>query len=528
MIRLVSLLLAGLLAVTAGAQAPAERFDLLISGGRVFDGTGAPWRLADVGLRDGRIAAVGDLAGAEAARVIDAAGLYVAPGFIDGHSHAGPRLATAALSPARPLLAQGITTVVVNPDGGGPVDLAAQRAALEADGLGVNVAQLVPHGAIREAALGMDDRAPTAEELEAMRVLVRRGMEAGAFGLSSGVFYAPGSYATTAELVALAEVAAAFGGVYTSHIRDESDYSVGLLAAVDEVTTVARAAGLPGIVTHIKALGPPAWGLSTAVVRRIERARAAGVEVYADQYPYSASATGLAAALVPRWAMAGGRERMRGRLRDPALADTLRAPMAANLARRGGADRIQIRRYRPDPDLEGHTLAAIAGTRGQHPLDTAVTLMLQGAVGIVSFNMEARDVATFMQQPWMMTASDGGLVPMGEGVPHPRNYGTFPRKLAHYARDEEVVSLEQAILSMTWLPAQVLGIPDRGLVHPGWLADLVVFDLEALDDLATYQEPHQLAAGMRYVLVGGELAVDEGDFTDRRAGRVLQKPGAAR
>ena len=280
---LVSLLIVGLLGSAAGSVAAQQPYDLGSRGGRLLDGSGNPWYAADVAVQGDRIAAVGDLAGARARRVIDATGLYVAPGFIDDHSHAGPGLATPELSGARPLLAQGITTVVVNPDGGGPVDLVAQRAALLKDSLGVNVAQYVPHGSVRRAVLGMANRDPTPAELDRMRALVKAGMEAGAFGLSSGPFYAPGSYAKTAELVALAKVAAQYGGVYESHIRDESDYTVGLIAAVDEVIQIAREAQLPSIVAHIKALGPHVWGSSMAVTERIQRARDAGLQVFAGQ-----------------------------------------------------------------------------------------------------------------------------------------------------------------------------------------------------------------------------------------------------
>ena len=257
----------------AGAPAWSQQpYDLLIRGGRVLDGTGNAWYYADIATSGDRIAAVGDLSKAQARRVIDARGRYVTPGFIDVHSHAGPGLATQELSPAQPLLAEGITTVVVNPDGGGPVDLVAQRAALLKYGLGVNVAQFVPHGSVRDAVLGMSDRDPTAAELDRMRALVRTGMEAGAFGLSSGPFYAPGSYSKTEELVELAKVAAQYGGVYQSHIRDESDYTVGLVAAVDEVIRIVREAKLPGIVTHIKALGPHVWGYSMAIAQRFQSA----------------------------------------------------------------------------------------------------------------------------------------------------------------------------------------------------------------------------------------------------------------
>jgi N-acyl-D-aspartate/D-glutamate deacylase len=517
-----------LLCIGAGvAAAPhaasAQAYDVLIRGGRVLDGSGNPWIQADVAIRGDRIAAVGNLSEATARTVIDAAGRYVAPGFIDVHSHAGGGLTDDTLSAAEPLLAQGITTVVINPDGGGAVDLAAQRASLLEHDLGVNAAPLVPHGSIRREVMGMVDRAPDAAELDRMKRLVRQGMEEGGFGLSTGPFYAPGSYAGTDEFIALSEVAAEYGGVYQSHIRDESNYTIGLVAAVDEVITIAREAELPGIVTHIKALGPPVWGFSEAVATRIERARSEGVEVFADQYPYDASATSLAAALVPRWAEAGGRDSLVARIRTPESRERMLRDMEANLARRGGADRIQFRTFGPDPSIEGQTLADVASTRGADPLVTALDLIEQENPGIVSFNMNQKDVRRFMQQPWTMTCSDGGLVAMGDGVPHPRNYGAFPRKLRTYVMENEVIGLGFAIRSMTHLSASVMGIADRGLLRSGAYADVVVFDPERLRDTAEFQDPHQLAEGMEHVIVNGQFAVRDGAFTGDRPGRVLHR-----
>lgn len=514
---------AAVVAVASG-QVPAS-YDLVIRNGRVLDGSGNAWYLADVAVTGDRIVAVGRLEGT-AARTIDATGLYVAPGFIDTHSHAGPGLATPQLSAAAPLLAQGITTVFVNPDGGGPVDIAAQRSAFAGTGLGVNVAQFVPHGAVREAVLGMESRLATDAELDRMRALVRRGMLDGAWGLSSGPFYAPGSYSDTKELVALAKVAAEFGGGYQSHVRDESDYTIGVLAAVDEVITVAREAQLPSVVTHVKALGPGVWGLSAAIVMRIERARAAGLEVWADHYPYAAGATNLAAALLPRWAQAGSAGERQERFADPGTRAKIRAEMAANLARRGGPERIQFRRVVQDPSIEGRTLAEVAHDRQTDPLDVSMALLERGTVSIVSFGMHEDDVRALMRPGWTMTASDGDLVPFGEGVPHPRSYGTFPRKLRRYAVDEAVVTLEHAIRSMTSLPARVFRMTDRGEVRPGALADLVVFDLDRLRDNATYTAPHQLAEGMIHVIVNGRPAVVDGVQSSERAGRVLRRGGA--
>lgn len=520
-----ALLLPGGEPVASQTPQASDTLDLVLRGGRILDGLGNPWFRGDVGITGDRIIAVGDLSRVPARRTVELAEEhYVAPGFIDTHSHAGEGLGTAAGSMAEPLLAQGITTVFVNPDGGGPVDLVAQRERYESRGIGVNVAQFVPHGSVRGEVLGMEDRAPTAPELERMRALVRQGMEEGAWGLSSGPFYAPGSFSDTDELVDLARVVAGFGGAYQSHIRDESDYTVGLMAAVEEVVTVAAGAGIPGVVTHVKALGPPVWGFSLAVIRRIEAARDAGIEVYADQYPYIASATGLGAALLPRWAEAGGRDSLNARLDDAATRARVREAVVENLARRGGADRIQFRRFEPEPAIEGRTLADVARERGVEAPDAALQLLRRGSPGIVSFNMDERDVQLLMAQPWTMTASDGDLPEWGAGVPHPRSYGTFPRKLRTYVVEQQVLPLEAAIRTMTGLPASVYRMPDRGRILPGMVADLVVFDLAAVRDPATFTEPHQRSEGMVHVLVNGVPAVDAGAFTGERAGRVLRRP----
>ena len=491
-----------LLLATPTLLAAQENFDILIRNGNLLDGTGNPWYRADVGIRGDRIVAVGTLHGATAATVIDATGLYVAPGFIDVHTHAGRGLAGA-----EPLLAQGITTALLNPDGGGPVDLAVQRRVLEAHGIGVNAALLIGHGSVRREVLGMADRAPTDAELVQMQELVRAGMEAGAFGLSSGPYYAPGSYSSTEELVAVARIAAEFGGV----------------AALDEVIRVARDADLRAVATHLKALGPRVWGFGPALASRIERARAEGLEVYADQYAYTASATGLGSALLPRWAQAGGRDSLVARLTDPDSRALVRAEMVENLARRGGADRIQFRYHEADPSIEGRLLSAVAAERGVDPVDAALEIIGAGGAGIVSFNMNGGDVEHLMRQPWMMTSSDGDLVEMGRGVPHPRVYGAFPRNIRVYVLEKQVITLADAIRGMTSLPATIFSIPDRGLVREGMVADLAVFDLETISDRATYADPHQLSQGMLHVLVNGMAVVADGRFTGARPGIVLRR-----
>ena len=520
---LLSLMVVVSLAPAASTPASAQERTVLIRNGRMLDGMGNPWIHADVLLRGDRIAAVGKLGDVQADLVVDATGLYVAPGFIDTHTHAGGGLATAELSHGRPLLAQGLTTIFANPDGGGPVDLAEQRADLLRDGLGVNVAQFISHGSVRGAVMGSDDRDPTASEMERMRGLVKAGMEEGAWGMSSGTFYVPGFYSKPAEIEELARIVAQYGGAYQSHYRDEADYSVGVIASVDEVINVGRVAGIPAVLTHVKALGPNVWGFGAAIAKRVERAREEGVQVFADQYPYTASATGLDAALLPRWSQAGGRDSLQARMNRPDDMARIREAMVDNLARRGGAARIQFRRFRPDPSIEGKLLSEVAEARGQHPLDVAIDIIRAGSASIVSYNMDDGDVETLMAYPWTMTSSDGDLVPWMEGVPHPRSYGAFPRKNRLYVQEKGAVTLEHAVRSMTSLPALVYGMSDRGVVRAGAAADVVVFDLARVRDTSEYTAPHQLAEGMRWVFVNGQAAIRDGAYTDVMSGRVLQK-----
>jgi N-acyl-D-aspartate/D-glutamate deacylase len=515
--RLITALVWILIAVPLSSQ-PA-RYDVLIRNGRVLDGSGNPWRAADIGIRGGRIVDMGRLTTSSAARVIDAHGLTVAPGFIDVHSHAAEGLA-GALKDARQLIAQGITTVALNPDGGGPVDLRTQRAGYEQRGIGVNVALYVPHGSIRREVLGMADRDPSPGELERMATLARRGMEAGGIGLSSGLYYAPGSYAKTDEVIALAKIVGEMGGVYESHIRDEADYSVGVVAAVQEVIRIAEEGHIPAVVGHMKALGPASWGLSMALVEKIAQARDRGVEVYADQYPYDASGTGIVGALVPRWAEVGGRSELLKRIQG-ADHDRLAADMRRSLERRGGADKLVISFYRPDPALEGQTLAAVAAAMKQPPEEAAMSLLLKGDASLVSFNMSERDIELIMRQPFTMTCTDGDLVPFGQGKPHPRGNGAFARKLRLYVNERQVIDLPFAIRSMTSLPAAVYGMKDRGELRPGAWADILILDPARVRDAATYTNPHQLSEGMEYVLVNGAIEKDAGDYTGALGGKVV-------
>lgn len=517
--------IATLLLLLFCSAAGAETYDILIRGGKLYDGTAAPWRYADVGINGDRIVAVGSLEGDQGKRTIDASGLYIAPGFIDPHSHAGGTLEKKDLAGARALVAEGITTVFINPDGGGEADLRAQLETLKAAGPGVNIAPMIGHNAVRREAMGQQAREPTAAELQQMQRRVREGMEVGAFGFSDGPFYAPASFSKTDEIVALAKIAAGYGGFYTSHIRDESDYTIGLMGAVEELITVGREAQLPVIFTHIKALGPNVWGKSADVIKRIDAARAEGIEVWADQYPYTASQTSLSAALIPRWAQEGGREQLMARLGNPAEREKIEREMAENMKRRGGAESLQIGRASKDPSLEGMRLSAVAQKMKLDPIDAAIKLMQDNeGVPIVSFNMSDADVEAFMRQPWTMTCSDGDLAVFGEGAAHPRAYGSFPRKIRLYALEKKTIPLEKAIHAATGLPASVLGLPDRGLIRRGAIADVLVFDMAKLRDTATYEKPHAYAEGMVHVLVNGQAVIDAGTFNDHRAGRILARP----
>jgi len=513
--RLIAFLALALAAAVTGQPAQQERpaspkrsegrFDVLIRNARVMDGSGNPWLRGDVGITADRIVAVGTLTGATAARTIDARDRILAPGFIDVHSHAGEGIRNAALHQGQPLIAQGITTIIANPDGGGPVDLAAQRTAIEASRPGLNIGLLIGHGSVRRAVMGNANREPTADELLKMKELVRGGMGEGAFGLSSGLFYTPGSFAKTEEVIELTKVAAEAGGLYTSHVRDEGNYAAGVRESVREVIRIAEEARTIGVVTHMKALGRDSWGLAPVLLKEMEEARARGVQVFADQYPYEASSTSLRAALAP------------------GDAQPTEAVVRENLRRRNGPDAILIAFHQADRSLQGKTLTEIAKARGVDPVTAALALMDAGSASIVSFNMSEDDIAAIMRAPFTMASSDGALVAVGAGHPHPRDYGAFARRLGVYVRDRHVVTLEFAIRSMTSLPASVFGIKDRGVIRPGAFADLVIFDPAAIRDAATYADPQKLAEGVSDVLVNGVPVRLDGRFTDALPGRVLRK-----
>jgi N-acyl-D-amino-acid deacylase len=490
----------------------AQDFDLIIRGGSLIDGSGSPAIKADIGIKGDRIVFIGSSAGRKAKREIDATGLVVTPGFIDPHTHTAGDLADAKRSRNDAYLMQGVSTVVTGNDGDSPTSIGLTLANWTTQGIGTNAALFIGQGTVRREVMGMSDAKPTAEQLDRMRALVDTAMKEGAIGISTGLYYAPGSFSNTEEVIELARRAAQHGGIYDTHMRDESSYSIGLLASVHETIRIGEEAHLPVMISHIKALGADVWGQSKDVIAMIDTARKAGVKVTASEYPYTASGTSVTASLVPRWAEADGA--LLKNLNDSGLRPRLISEMNQNLTRRGGADSLLMTASR-DKTIVGKTLAAIARERKESPIDAAIEIVKAGGADVASFNMKDNDIEAFMRQTWVMTCSDGS-----EG--HPRKYGTYPRKLHEYVYERHVIPLEFAIRSSTSLPAETLGLKERGLLKPGYFADVLVFDPKTFTERATYQSPRVLATGVQYLTVNGQLAIDNGTLTTTLAGRALK------
>ena len=506
-----------LLAIFLAGCSPS--YDVVIKGGMVYDATGTLPYAADIGIADGIIKAIGKIK-RSAGQVIDADGLIVAPGFIDIHTHCDSGLQTEWGKSAENYLMQGVTTVVTGNCGGGTYRVEEFFGKLESQGVGLNVIHLVGHGTIRSSLMGQEAREPTEEELRRMKQLLSQGMGEGAAGLSTGLFYAPGSYAKTDEIIKLANVVKKYNGIYATHIRDESDYSIGLKEAVKEAITVGEQAGIPVEISHIKALGKPVWGMAEDVCGIIEDARERGVRVYADQYPYIASSTGLSAAVIPRWVQAGGQ--MRARLENPELLPQIKKEIAENIDRRGGPNSLVIVSYPKNKGFDGKSLLGISQIMGTPVVDTAIYLVQGGSPSIISFNMQESDLEHFMKKPYVMTGSDGNVQVPDKSFPHPRSYGTFPRKIREYVLAKKWLTMEQAIRAATSLPADVLGLNDRGRLKEGCFADMVVFDPDEISDRASYADPHRYSEGVKYLLIGGQLVIEEGDYNGRLAGKPIR------
>lgn len=519
---------AALLCVAGAAARPDEAVDVIIRGGTIYDGgEGEPF-VGDVAIRGDRIVHVGPSGGYSASRIIDAKGLIVAPGFIDPHTHADSFLRspdpTVRVNAA--WLAQGVSTVMIGVDGYGTPDVAEDAAKLAGSGIGTNIVPFVGFGPVRQRVLGQDARAPNAAELDAMKALVAKGMCEGAVGLSTGLFYAPQSFATTGEVVAVAREAAIRGGLYDTHQRDESSYSIGLLGSVEEAIEIGRQAGMPVHFAHLKALGVDVHGQAGAVISAIDAARKAGVDVTADQYPWLASGSSLDASLLPRWAVDGGGAALLKRLDDPVTLARIRVEMQDNLRRRGGAGALLL--IAQGFPWTGRTLEQVAEEWKADPRDAALRIIRQGieakdegqkggGAAVASFNMAQADVDLLMTQPWMVTSSDGS-----DG--HPRMFATFPEKYARYVRERKVIDLRTFIRQSTGRTADIYKLDGRGYLRPGFFADVLVFDPVQYAPRADYMHPRELSVGVRKLFVNGALAVDDGQATGAAGGRALLRP----
>jgi len=516
------LLLPVLLAALVPVSLEAETYDLVIRNGRVVDGSGNPAFFADVAVKKGRIAAIGQGAGRAKAE-INAEGLIVAPGFIDVHTHADE---VAETPRADNFVRMGVTTVVVGNCGGSTLDVAKLFRGIERTNVAVNVATLVGHNSVRQKAMHSPyDRPPTPEELARMKELVRKAMEDGAVGLSTGLIYQPGVFARTDEIAALAKVIAPYDGIYTSHMRHEDDQ---IFKALDEVFRIAREAGVRAEVSHIKLSGPTAWGQADRVLAYLEKARAEGLDVTQDQYAYTASSTGISQ-LIPSWAVEGGRDGFRKRLADPNQKARMVAEMKEGLRRKNRDDFrfAVIASCRRNKSLNGLNIAEAAQTeRGSDSLgdqiETILEIQANGGASGVFHGMNEKDLQTFMRHPNTMVACDSGLRKLGEGVPHPRGYGNNARVLARYVRELKVLRLEDAIRKMTSLPANTFHFKGRGELREGNWADIVVFDPEKVQDTATYKDPHHYPTGIPYVLVNGIPVIQNGEHTGAKAGQPLR------
>jgi len=502
---------------------PVEPELIVLRNATLMDGTGRPAYGGDLAMKGDRIVAIGSFKTEGPIRELDATGLVVAPGFIDLHTHNDFPLQAEKTRANKSYATQGVTTSVTGNCGSGPHDVGEFYKKLESQGIGCNVAHLVPHNDVRAKVMGNVDRAPTADELQTMAELVDRGLRDGAWGLSTGLIYNPGTYAKADELIVLAKPAARHGGIYASHIRDEG---AGLLDAISEAIRIGREAGLPVHVSHIKCSGKANWGKSSEAIALIERARAGGQRVTADQYPYVASSTSLRALVVPARFREGTTQEFRARLDDPDLGPKLREAIAQAVGGRDGGRSLRVAGHKAKKEWQGKDLAAIAAAEGKDVVDVVVDIEKNGGAQMVSFGMSEDDVRQYMKQPWVATASDGSSKVPDDTVPHPRSYGTFPRKLGLYAIKDKVVPLEQAVRSCSGLPADILGLPERGYLKKGYYADVVVFDPQSIADKSTFDRPHEFSEGVKWLFVNGVPTVENGEANGKLPGRALRHKAA--
>ena len=492
--------------------------DLVIRGGTIYTGGEEEGVVGDVAIKGDRIVAVGQFTVAGKPREIDAKGMIVAPGFIDLHNHSDGGIVDAKTRQNSNYLVQGVTSIVTGNCGSGPVDVGAYLKKIDAEGAGTNVLHLVPHGSLRRQVMGEANRAPSAGELDKMRDLTDRGMQDGAWGMSTGLIYTPGSFSQTEELVAVAEVVAKHQGIYASHIRNEGNR---LLESIDEILTIGQRAKLPVHVSHLKVSGRSNWGLAPDAIAKLRSARDAGQEVTADQYPYTASSTSLSAMVIPddlrNW------NKLKAALEDSEKGPKVKAAIQKQLDEKEGGESLVVASFAPQREWQGKNLVAIAKETQQTPYDVVLDIMRRGGAAMVSFGMQEDEVRLFMREPFVATASDGSTQPLDSPAqPHPRAFGCFPRKIGYYSIEGKVLPLAQAIRSSSGLPADILRLPERGYLKTGYYADVVVFDPAKFRDTATYEKPLQWSTGVRLVLVNGKVAVRDEKPTGELAGRALR------
>jgi N-acyl-D-amino-acid deacylase len=522
-----AIVLAGMTVLTSAPRAQGPPHDLVLRGGRIVDGTGSPWFRADIAIRGDTIVRIAPQIQEPATRVVDVAGLTIAPGFIDIHTHA--RRGLFEVPTADNYVRQGVTTLFEGPDGSSPVPLAPFLAKLEALQKSVNIGTFIGQGSIRSEVIGSVNRPSTPAEIEKMRALVEAGMTDGAFGLSSGLFYVPGTFTPTAEVVELAKVAGRLGGIYISHMRNEA---AGVVDSVKETIAIGEQGGLPTQVTHHKIIGKPYWGRSLETLRLIDEARGRGVDATMDAYPYTASSTSISSALLPASALEGGRTQVLARLKDASSRASIKKEIVRTIQEeRGGGDpkNVVVASCGFDASLAGKNLADVAQLRGLQPsvdgaAEATLWIVEQGECQGIFHAIGEEDLERILRHPSTMIGSDGEVPIFGRANPHPRSYGTFVRVLGVYVREKKVLSLEAAVQKMTAFPAQRLGLGDRGILRSGMKADLVVFDPARVRDAATFERPHQYAEGIVRVLTNGQIVFENGAMTTARPGVVLYGP----
>lgn len=506
-----------LMIASCGAKLETIQADVWIQNGKIIDGTGAPLFQGSVAIKGDQIVFVGqsDTVNIIANTAIDAQGLIVSPGFIDPHTHSLGDLKSKSRNSNINYLTQGVTTVFVGNDGEGPSDIEGATKLLEANKIGTNVAFFVGHGTVREQVMSLSDAKPDADQLDQMRALIKNAMVQGAYGLSTGLYYSPGSFAQTEEVIELSKEIAPFGGVYDSHIRDESSYNIGLIESVKETLLIGKMANVPVHFAHIKALGADVWKKSDEVIKMIETAQSNGQKVTADQYPWRFSGTHLENALINRWVMAGSKEAYLMRLSDDRLLDKIRAEVKENIRKRGGAQSLLVTADCKDETMLGKNLQEISEQLNLSPVEAALHIARNSGARVASFNMDSYDVENFMRQPWVMTCSDGT-----KG--HPRKYASFPKKYESYVLGKNVLDVETFVHRSSGLVAATFGLDQRGILKNGYFADIIIWAPDQLKPKANISNPEELSEGIQYAFVNGQIVIN-GQFNGSKVGKVLLK-----